>query len=303
MKLARPKWPVRWNVAAAVAVVACLHGADARTAAQQAASTTAFVDAGGGVRLETVAWGERGEPVILLPGSGYSVTAFGLLAPELARRGYRLIAVNPRGVGGSDGPLDGLTYHDYAADVAAVVDRMAGGRAHIVGWAWGNRIARCLATDAPGRVATVTLIAAGGKVPPDPIAAAAAKQLAGGDVSAEERSRLYASRMLAPGSPVAPLLAITESWPRGQAAQAAAGRATPLGEWWAGGSAPMLVVQGLQDKVAPPGNGRDLKATYPERVTLIEIDGAGHAVLVEHPARLAEDIAAFLRRHPLRSGR
>ena len=69
----------------------------------------------------------------------------------------------------------------------------------------------------------------------------------------DERTRILALRMLAPGSDPASLLAIQESWPAAQAAQAAAGRATPLDHWWGGGSAPMLVIQGLQDKIAPPG--------------------------------------------------
>ena len=46
---------------------------------------TAVVDIGD-VRLETVTWG-IGDPVILLPGTGYSSSAFGLLGPELAFRG------------------------------------------------------------------------------------------------------------------------------------------------------------------------------------------------------------------------
>ena len=78
-------------------------------------STTAIVDVGS-AQLETTTWGD-GEPIMLLPGSGSSSSAFGLLGPELARRGYRAIAVNPRGIGGSTGPLESITYHDYAADV------------------------------------------------------------------------------------------------------------------------------------------------------------------------------------------
>jgi pimeloyl-ACP methyl ester carboxylesterase len=269
------------------------YGATASPEAQIAA--TAMVDVGV-AQLETVSWGD-GEVVILLPGSGYSVKAFELLGPEIAHRGYRAVAVNPRGVGKSVGPRVGLTYHDYAADVGAVIDRVAGGRAHVLGWAWGNRIARCLAADSPGRVASITLIAAGGKFPSDPSLAALSKQIAEPGVSADERDRLRALRMLAPGSDVRPLLSITESWPQG------GGGGTPLADWWAGGSAPMLVIQGLQDKVAPPANGRDLKSSYPDRVTLVEVDAAGHGIVVEHPARLADETVRFLREHPVQRRR
>jgi pimeloyl-ACP methyl ester carboxylesterase len=262
------------------------------------APAVAVVDVGR-ARLETATWGS-GEPVILLPGTGYSSTSFRLVGPEIARRGYRAIAVNPRGVGGSTGPLDGLTYHDYAADIGALVDRIAGGKAHVVGWAWGNRIARTLAADAPQRAASIVLIAAGGKVPADPIVAETTTRLREPGLSQEERTKTLAVRLLAPGSDPALLVPIQESWPEAQASQAAAGRATPLEEWWPGGSAPMLVIQGLQDKVAPTGNGRDLKTNYADRVTLVEIDGAGHGVVVEHPVRIAEEIVRFLAKHPLR---
>jgi pimeloyl-ACP methyl ester carboxylesterase len=262
------------------------------------APAVAIVDVGR-ARLETATWGD-GAPIILLPGTGYSSTAFGLIGPELARRGFRAIAVNPRGIRGSTGALADLTYHDYAADVGALIDRVAGGRAHVLGWAWGNRIARTLAADSPQRVATVVLIAAGGQVPADPIVAKTTARLREPGLTEEERTRLYSVRMLAPSSDPRPLLAIQESWPDAQASQAAAGRTTRLEEWWSGGSAPMLVIQGLQDKVAPPGNGRDLKANYRDRVTLVEIDGAGHGIVVEHPVRIADEIAKFVTKHPLK---
>jgi pimeloyl-ACP methyl ester carboxylesterase len=259
---------------------------------------TAIVDVGR-AQLETATWG-AGDPIILLPGTGYSATAFGLIGPELARRGFRAIAVNPRGIRGSTGTLADLTYHDYAADIGALIDRVAGGRAHVLGWAWGNRIARTLAVDSPQRVVSVVLVAAGGKVPADPIVAETTKRLREPGLSQEERTRTLALRLLGPSSDPLLLLPIQESWPEAQASQAAAGRATRLEEWWPGGSAPMLVIQGLQDKVAPPGNGRDLKTNYPDRITLVEIDGAGHGIVVEHPVHIADEIAKFVAKHPLK---
>ena len=283
------------KIASAALAGALLGGA---TALHAQAPATALVDAGD-ARLETVTWGS-GDPIILLPGTGYSSSAFGLLGPELARRGFRAIAVNPRGVRGSTGKLADLTYHDYAADVRALIDRLADGRAHVMGWAWGNRIARTLAADSPRHVASLVLLAAGGKVPADPIVAETTARLREPGLSSEERTKTLALRLLAPGSDPARLLPIQESWPDAQASQAAAGRATRLEEWWSGGSSPMLVIQGLQDKVAPPGNGRDLKTNYPNRVTLVEIDGAGHGLVVEHPVRIAEESVRFLAKHPRR---
>ena len=79
------------------------------------------------------------------------------------------------------------------------------------------------------------------------------------------------------------------------AVQSGVGRATSVDAWWAGGNAPLLVVQGLQDTVALPENGRLLKAELGDRVMLTEIDCAGHALLPEQPEIVATTVLAFLR--------
>ena len=75
-------------------------------------------------------------------------------------------------------------------------------------------------------------------------------------------------------------------------------RATPVEGWWnAGSAAPLLVIQGLQDTVAPPENGRMMKAELGDRVELLDIDGAGHALLPEQPEKIAAAVIAFAKRH------
>ena len=78
-------------------------------------------------------------------------------------------------------------------------------------------------------------------------------------------------------------------------AQRASDARTSLKEWWAGGSAPMLVVQGTEDVVALPENAKRLAAEFPERVTLVEIPHAGHALLPEQPEQVERAILAYLR--------
>jgi pimeloyl-ACP methyl ester carboxylesterase len=77
--------------------------------------------------------------------------------------------------------------------------------------------------------------------------------------------------------------------------QGRAVRATDVEDWWSGGSAPLLVVQGLQDRIAPPANGRDLRSSYPDRVELFEVDDAAHALLPEQPEAVATAVLDFLR--------
>ena len=63
--------------------------------------------------------------------------------------------------------------------------------------------------------------------------------------------------LLAPSSEPR-VLASWVIWPEAQRAFQSAASTTPLDGWWDGGGARMLVVQGLDDRVAPPGNGHPL---------------------------------------------
>ena len=113
----------------------------------------------GGATLECTVYGS-GTPVVLLANAGCSSAYFEDLARVLAAGGLQAISINMRGTGESRGSLEGTTVHDLAADVAGVLETMDCGPAHLVGHAFGNRIARCLAVDRPSLVRSVTLLAA-----------------------------------------------------------------------------------------------------------------------------------------------
>ena len=76
--------------------------------------------------------------------------------------------------------------------------------------------------------------------------------------------------------------------------QSGAVQRTPPGEWTGVAAARVLVVQGLQDACAVPENGRRYAAMHPDRVQLVEIDGAGHALLPERPEAISAAVLAFL---------
>src|SRR5712692_7638578 len=58
----------------------------------------------------------------------------------------------------------------------------------------------------------------------------------------------------------------------------------------------VLVIQGLQDRLAPPENGRRYVAEVAQHATLCEIDGAGHALLPERPDEIANALIALFER-------
>ena len=107
-----------------------------------------------------------GRPVVMLPSLGRGGADFDDLAGRLAAAGYRTLCPEPRGVGGSTGPLGDLTMADLADDVAAVIRERTEGTATLVGHAFGNRVARMTATEHPELVERVVLLCCGGHHPP-----------------------------------------------------------------------------------------------------------------------------------------
>ena len=257
------------------------------------------VDVGDAV-LNLTAWGQ-GESVILISGGGGSAGDYEAIGPAFAAKGFRVFAVNARGVRGSSGSLEGLTLHDYARDVARLIDQVAAGQAHVFGPRMGSRIARCVAADFPERVATVTVVAAPGKVAGDPEAQAAA-QLYFNDaaITRDELRELAQLALFAPGSDPSTFLAAREDWAEARAAVARANLVTPVDDWWLGGEAPMLVIQGESDRLAPVANGRLLKEVAPGRVTLVELEDTGHMADFERPTEVVEAAVEFWRQHPIR---
>ena len=107
----------------------------------------------------------QGEPIVFIPSRGRGDEDFDGLSNSLVRAGYQSILPEPRGIGGSTGPLADITYHDLASDVAATIESVVGGPATVIGHDFGNRIARTLASDHPRLVKQLILLSAGGIVP------------------------------------------------------------------------------------------------------------------------------------------
>jgi len=237
----------------------------------------------GDVALECTSCGS-GTPVVLLANAGCSVGYFDHLARALATGGFQTISINMR---------DGTTLHDLAGDVAGVIEAIGCGPAHLVGHAFGNRIARCLAVDQPPLVRSVTLLAAGGLIgPPTPVGTpfrnATQVKMNGSDCVT-----VLGVRWLSPASDPK-ILERVECWPAIFIAHLATSRNVPLEQWWSGGDAPLLAIQGLDDEVAPPGNGHALRERVGERARVIDLPRAGHFLLLEQPEAVVQAVSEFL---------
>jgi pimeloyl-ACP methyl ester carboxylesterase len=237
-----------------------------------------------------------GPTLVMLPGLGRSGNDLDPFAVALASAGYRAVLPEARGTGSSTGRLDGITLHDLAHDIAAVIERLCDGPVVIIGHAFGNRIARCVAADHPQLVRLVVLLSSSGKVQPTSEIAEAIRLAQAIDTPRDIRVRAVRAAWFAPGSDISLWL---DGWSQSvMHAYLAAAAATPVDDWWTAGTADVLIVQGLCDVSAPVANGRLLRDEIGSRATLIELADVGHALPVEKPELCAETIVGFLQTLP-----
>lgn len=233
-----------------------------------------------------------GERVVLLASYARSVSDFNELVEVLNREGYQTLAMQMRGVGGSTLRPIASSLFDYAEDLAAVLDAEGWQEpVVIVGHAYGNRVARSFSSRYPGRVKSLVLLAAGDSAPPDQtrddISKVVFQLLPDSTRHDALRRAFFAPENLPPASWLG-------GWyPMAGMAQAYATANTPRESWTGAGNAHMLVVQPEHDAAARHGASA-LKARHPDRVAVIPLAGAGHAVLPEKPERIAQIILDHL---------
>jgi pimeloyl-ACP methyl ester carboxylesterase len=247
----------------------------------------------GDARLEVLVRGE-GRPVVLLPSLGRGASDFDLIAVKLAEAGFRVLRPQPRGIGASRGPWDGVRLEDLAADIAAVIEANAAGPAFVVGHAFGNRVARTLATLRQELVRAVALVAANVGHHPSPPEVRAAIRLSA-DVTAPADARVKAMRFVffAPGNDASVWL---EGWhPDVLAAQRIAGDLTPRTLDYAAGQAPVLYLQPSHDPLAHAADAEEYKKALGDRVTVVVIPNSAHAVIAEQPVAVSDALIAYAR--------
>jgi pimeloyl-ACP methyl ester carboxylesterase len=116
-----------------------------------------------GVRLATRAAEGSRRPFLLVHGLASNARLWDAAATRLAEAGHRVVAVDQRGHGRSDAPVDGYDTDTCAADLAALCEALGliGERAPIVaGQSWGGNVVLALA--AKHRAAAAIALVDGG---------------------------------------------------------------------------------------------------------------------------------------------
>lgn len=264
--------------------------------------TRAVADAGGRELVyyerRPVPRARHPHPVVLLASLARSVGDFNELTNALVGAGFRTIAIESRGIGGSQGggPGQSITLHDLAADIEVVLQHMgldSEQPVHLVGHAFGNRVVRTYARDRPERAASVSLIAAGGLVPVSAKIERALLASVASFLPWSQRERALRLAFFSEGNEI-PEYWRGGWWLWGGLAQGVATTSTRSDEFWDAGRARLLVLQAEDDVIAPfEDSGLRLLESFPERVELIRVPHAGHAFLPEQPDRIQRALLDF----------
>jgi pimeloyl-ACP methyl ester carboxylesterase len=239
----------------------------------------------------------EGEPIVLLPGGTLTVGYLDGLAEALATAGYRVVGINFPGSGKSTGASTGVTLNNYADDVAGVIKALNLGPVHLAGNDFGNRVARMVAASHPELTRSVILLAAGGKIQPEP-AAVRALGIIFNPASTDAEILAVMPYFVSDPAQSDRIWAIFKPSraPGAAAVEAEAAKSAPLEAWWAPpGDTKYLILQGADDQIAPPQNGIELKGELGDRATLVNVPGAAHLLPLEQPGIAASHIIDFIR--------
>lgn len=247
----------------------------------------------GNVAIEVIAEG-RGPLIVMLPSLGRDSEEFDPAAARVAAAGFRVLRPQPRGYGRSSGPMQNLTLHDFARDVAAVIDHENSGPAILAGHAFGHFVAKMTAVDSPKLVRGVILIGAAQRTPDPDVQKSVAIATDPGQPEAERLQHLQRV-FFAPGNDARQWLAGFHANVR--AAEIIARDATPQKEYYAAGNVPLLDIQGDNDPYKPPSAKNELVEEFgAARVTVVRIPHAAHAIIVEQPQAVADAMIAWARK-------
>ena len=289
------KWvPV---VVGAMVVLTGCAGQDPKStaeAAERSSSRTEEIVRSGDVQIEVTAEGD-GPSVILLLSRGRDSYEYAPVAEGIAEQGFRVLRPQPRGIGDSAGPMDGITLHDLADDVAAVIEHEDNGPAVVVGHAYGHFVARTLAADHPELVRGVVIAAAGARNYPPHLSDLVTKSA---DAALPEQERLGYLQTLffAPGHDASIWL---DGWyPEVTRSQRAATTATDKNDWWPVAKQPILDLQAGQDPFRPRETVNELRDAFGDLVTVAVIPNASHAQIPEAPNAVVDEITQWLKTLP-----
>lgn len=250
------------------------------------------------VRLHYEITGERGSLLVLTHGLGGTLDVYAPHVEALAAH-HRVLRWDLRGAGRSERPPGPYDPGMFADDLAALLDHLDEPRAHLVGHSGGGVVSQRFALDHPARVASLVLVSTSSEVGEK--ARAAWLRLAdtieqnGFGPERDPDPRGFGTRFATEHPEVVRDLArrTRENDPRAYAASARAFGTYAWTDELVGIMAPALILQGLDDRLTPPG-GSVIMARHLPRARLVMVPDAGHNLPLEMPSLFTTAILAFV---------
>jgi 3-oxoadipate enol-lactonase len=203
-----------------------------------------------------------------------------------------------RGFGESDKPDGPYSTAMYCADLAALLDTLRLDRVHLAGISMGGVIAQHFALDRPERLLSLILVSTSSEI--SERATASWERLAdkvesqGFNVRSSNASRSF-STAFAAAHPETVQAASERTAANDAKSYAAAARAVSRYNWTdrlENVEIPALILQGLEDRLTPPGGSVKMSRALPHN-RLLMLGGVGHNLPLERPELFAAAVAAF----------
>lgn len=236
-----------------------------------------------------------GTPLVLTHGLGDD-HRFWDPCVEMLSPHHRVIRWDVRGFGRSAKPPGPYDLDLFADDLARVLDAMDAPVAHLVGLSMGGVIAQRFMLAHPERLQSVTLVSTSSEI--SERATANWRKLAD-RVESKGFGKIDASRSFAAGfaddHPAVVAAAGAQTASNDPAAYAAAARAVSEYHFTAALAElrlPVLILQGLEDQLTPPGGSVKMSRAIPHSRLLL-LPEAGHSLPVEQPVLFGSTLLAF----------
>lgn len=251
------------------------------------------------VRIRYERAGE-GPPLLLIPGLGGGVQQLAGLAAVLAET-YTVLSVDPRGAHGSDKPDRPYAGGELADDMAAVLAHAGVGPAHVAGISFGGMIAQQLALHHPELVRSLVLASSYAAADPWSARMWSVRELLLDRVGMADHFRLAMMFLFSPRvfrdeperiKALEAGFAAAPPDPVGYRRQLEYCRDHDARDRLASIEAPTLVVNGAEDILATPFQGRDLATAIPGALYR-EVPEAAHLFMLAEPQGFAAMVRDF----------
>lgn len=272
------------------------------------AGEPAHVTGGGGLRLAVYEAGNpEGPPTLFVHGITQSHLSWGRQMQGPLAEEFRLVAIDVRGHGVSDKPLDAANYTDsepFARDVRAVIRSKSLERPVLVGWSYGGYvIADYLRHFGDGDIGGIVLVGVSPRLGteeakddlgPDFLEAV------GGLMSGDVRTNIEAVRDFLPLVTEKPLSDEARDIAFGSAMMVPPavrrglfGRELDNADVFADVDSPALIAHGRQDRIVRLSTAQEMAELIPN-AELRVYDDSGHAPFLEVAEQFNPDLAAFV---------